>query len=371
MNMDIRFPYSPAEVAKVRLRQISVVQIQHGETTEKGKPKVAGLSDPRLRTMDRKTMCKTCMANMADCPGHFGHLELAKPMFHIRFMKTVLRCDVCASVAQSSLLMRYVTYFLHVQPFSLIPDIDLHKSSTFKCKVKTDDTRSRKGEKCKKGVVRNNRSFWCQAYEKVVDYPVLRFPLELYVSDKTISTVVVMFDEPAKELLKCFADSLAAADDELGFGYTNHVGLPHALANIIDSESRNMNTSAEVNITKVKRLATKPSVATPSKPTEEKGKKGSNLLYFFRKETWLSPCKDSPIIHSLVVLNKARDDAGSSAQKSLSKSNNLKAMVTAGSKGSFINISQMTACVGQQNVEGKRIPFGFMDRTLPHFTKDD
>ncbi|CAA0840967.1 DNA-directed RNA polymerase II subunit 1 [Striga hermonthica] len=71
------------------------------------------------------------------------------------------------------------------------------------------------------------------------------------------------------------------------------------------------------------------------------------------------------------VLNKARDDAGSSAQRSLSESNNLKAMVTAGSKGSFINISQMTACVGQQNVEGKRIPFGFSDRTLPHFTKDD
>eukprot|EP00246_Nothoceros_aenigmaticus_P012765 TRINITY_DN409_c0_g1_i1.p1 TRINITY_DN409_c0_g1~~TRINITY_DN409_c0_g1_i1.p1 ORF type:complete len:1108 (-),score=233.51 TRINITY_DN409_c0_g1_i1:779-3940(-) len=46
-------------------------------------------------------------------------------------------------------------------------------------------------------------------------------------------------------------------------------------------------------------------------------------------------------------------------------------MVTAGSKGSFINISQMIACVGQQNVEGKRIPYGFIDRTLPHFTKDD
>eukprot|EP01018_Ginkgo_biloba_P010814 Gb_06029 [translate_table: standard] len=71
------------------------------------------------------------------------------------------------------------------------------------------------------------------------------------------------------------------------------------------------------------------------------------------------------------VLNKARDDAGSSAQRSLAESNNLKAMVTAGSKGSFINISQMTACVGQQNVEGKRIPFGFDGRSLPHFTKDD
>lgn len=31
----------------------------------------------------------------------------------------------------------------------------------------------------------------------------------------------------------------------------------------------------------------------------------------------------------------------------------------------------MTACVGQQNVEGKRIPYGFQGRTLPHFTKED
>src|ERR1700678_2354690 len=46
-------------------------------------------------------------------------------------------------------------------------------------------------------------------------------------------------------------------------------------------------------------------------------------------------------------------------------------MVVAGSKGSFINISQMSFCVGQQSVEGRFIPFGFRPRTLPHFTKDD
>ncbi|GJU14127.1 DNA-directed RNA polymerase II subunit 1 [Tanacetum coccineum] len=85
-------------------REISVLQIQHGETTEKGKPKVAGLSDPRLGTMDRKTKCETCMANMADCPGHFGHLELAKPMFHIGFMKTVLSIMRCVCFSCSKLL---------------------------------------------------------------------------------------------------------------------------------------------------------------------------------------------------------------------------------------------------------------------------
>jgi DNA-directed RNA polymerase II subunit RPB1 len=71
------------------------------------------------------------------------------------------------------------------------------------------------------------------------------------------------------------------------------------------------------------------------------------------------------------VLNRARDTSGTSAQNSLREQNNVKQMVVAGSKGSFINISQMTACVGQQNVEGRRIPFGFQYRTLPHFTRDD
>jgi DNA-directed RNA polymerase II subunit RPB1 len=71
------------------------------------------------------------------------------------------------------------------------------------------------------------------------------------------------------------------------------------------------------------------------------------------------------------VLNTARDHAGKSAQGSLDETNSVKAMVTAGSKGSFINISQIIACVGQQNVEGKRIPYGFKRRTLPHFSKDD
>ena len=40
-------------------------------------------------------------------------------------------------------------------------------------------------------------------------------------------------------------------------------------------------------------------------------------------------------------------------------------------KKKFIFLFQVIACVGQQNVEGKRIPFGFRKRTLPHFIKDD
>ncbi|KAE8693465.1 DNA-directed RNA polymerase II subunit RPB1 [Hibiscus syriacus] len=113
--MDLRFPFSPAEVAKVRMvqfgilspdeiRQMSVVHIEHSETTERGKPKVGGLSDPRLGTIDRKLKCETCTATMAECPGHFGHLELAKPMFHIGFIKTVLSIMRCVCFNCSKIL---------------------------------------------------------------------------------------------------------------------------------------------------------------------------------------------------------------------------------------------------------------------------
>tara|TARA_B100000424_G_scaffold10139_1_gene7605 strand:+ start:3367 stop:7881 length:4515 start_codon:yes stop_codon:yes gene_type:complete len=71
------------------------------------------------------------------------------------------------------------------------------------------------------------------------------------------------------------------------------------------------------------------------------------------------------------VLNKATEQAGKIGRNSLSKNNRFLMIVNCGSKGSLINISQMISCLGQTNVDGKRIPYGFDDRTLPHFSKFD
>ena len=71
------------------------------------------------------------------------------------------------------------------------------------------------------------------------------------------------------------------------------------------------------------------------------------------------------------ILSKAVNDAGKIGRESLSKENRFVIMVNAGSKGSDLNISQMISCLGQQNVDNKRIPYGFDNRTLPHFTKYD
>lgn len=71
------------------------------------------------------------------------------------------------------------------------------------------------------------------------------------------------------------------------------------------------------------------------------------------------------------ILNQASSEAGKIGLKSLDKNNRFVIMVNAGSKGSDLNISQMISCLGQQNVDGKRIPYGFEQRTLPHYTKFD
>jgi DNA-directed RNA polymerase II subunit RPB1 len=71
------------------------------------------------------------------------------------------------------------------------------------------------------------------------------------------------------------------------------------------------------------------------------------------------------------ILNEAANITGKIGRKSLSKDNRFVAMAVCGSKGSDLNISQMISCLGQQNVDGKRIPYGFDNRTLPHFSKFD
>jgi len=71
------------------------------------------------------------------------------------------------------------------------------------------------------------------------------------------------------------------------------------------------------------------------------------------------------------IVQNAAGEAGKIGRSSLDKNNRFVLMVNAGSKGSNINIAQMISCLGQQAVDGKRIPYGFEDRTLPHYTKYD
>ena len=71
------------------------------------------------------------------------------------------------------------------------------------------------------------------------------------------------------------------------------------------------------------------------------------------------------------ILNKAMDESGKIARSSLSSTNRFMMIVESGAKGNMLNITQMISGLGQQNVDGKRIPYGYDNRTLPHFSRYD
>jgi DNA-directed RNA polymerase beta' subunit len=85
-----------------------VCKVDTSDTYEKGRPKAGGLSDLRMGTMDRGTICTTDGSNSMDCPGYFGHIELAKPMYHIGFLRTIIRVLRCVSYHTSKLLINKV-----------------------------------------------------------------------------------------------------------------------------------------------------------------------------------------------------------------------------------------------------------------------
>ncbi len=62
----------------------SVAKIEFPEVMDESglRQKMGGLMDPRMGTIDRNFKCQTCGESMSECPGHFGHIELARPVFH-------------------------------------------------------------------------------------------------------------------------------------------------------------------------------------------------------------------------------------------------------------------------------------------------
>eukprot|EP00117_Sycon_ciliatum_P006945 scpid14118/ scgid10259/ DNA-directed RNA polymerase III subunit RPC1; DNA-directed RNA polymerase III largest subunit; DNA-directed RNA polymerase III subunit A; RNA polymerase III 155 kDa subunit; RNA polymerase III subunit C160 len=82
-------------------------------------------------------------------------------------------------------------------------------------------------------------------------------------------------------------------------------------------------------------------------------------------------CSAEETVEAVILkeLSVIREHAGTACRKELHPTNSPLTMALCGSKGSYINISQMIACVGQQAVSGKRIPNGFEDRSLPHFPR--
>ncbi|MBI2598320.1 MAG: hypothetical protein HYW50_03935, partial [Candidatus Diapherotrites archaeon] len=90
-----------------QIRKMSALEIKTPETYDKdGFPMESGLMDPHLGVINPGIRCKTCGQKMKQCPGHFGNLELVRPVVHPEFSKRleVLMHATCRACGRLKLL---------------------------------------------------------------------------------------------------------------------------------------------------------------------------------------------------------------------------------------------------------------------------
>lgn len=91
--------FSPQQVKKMSSAKIVTPELYDKE----GYPVDGGLMDVRLGVIDPGLKCKTCGSKLKECVGHFGYVELARPIIHIKFVPLILNflrstCRDCGHV---------------------------------------------------------------------------------------------------------------------------------------------------------------------------------------------------------------------------------------------------------------------------------
>ena len=76
---------SPQLIKKMACAKIVTAELYDKE----GYPVDGGLMDIRLGVIDPGLRCKTCGGKLKECVGHFGYIELARPIVHIKFIKVI------------------------------------------------------------------------------------------------------------------------------------------------------------------------------------------------------------------------------------------------------------------------------------------
>ena len=91
------------------VKRYSVINDQYGivipEAYDNGEPKQGGLIDKRLGVSDQHIYCDTCGLMTNECPGHFGHTELAEEVFHFGYLDIVSSILKCVCLHCSKLLL--------------------------------------------------------------------------------------------------------------------------------------------------------------------------------------------------------------------------------------------------------------------------
>lgn len=77
-------------ISPEEIRKMSAAKIITADTyDDEGYPIDMGLMDPHMGVIEPGLRCKTCGCKVDECPGHFGHIDLAMPVIHVGFIKDI------------------------------------------------------------------------------------------------------------------------------------------------------------------------------------------------------------------------------------------------------------------------------------------
>ena len=141
-----------------------------------GYPVDGGLMDTRLGVIDPGLVCKTDGLKLKESLGHFGYIELARPVIHIKFVKTIhdLLKSTCRSCGRV-----------------LVPEIVLKKYSQLLAEVGQEQGFEAGRRKIKELVsksVKKDKCPYCEAKQEKIR---LEKPYTFYEGDIRLSPIEI------------------------------------------------------------------------------------------------------------------------------------------------------------------------------------
>ena len=205
----IRFAIlSPEEI----LNQ-SVVEITKTDTYTGTEAVANGPFDSRMGVLDHNRVCQTCEQKNVFCPGHFGHIQLARPVFYIQFFEYVMKIFKCVCWRCSKLLL---------DPDSEVIKSIMSKKYSRQKRWELIYKLSSKIRKCGQDSVDENRGCGAKKPDKISKEPIIKLFLEW--KDKDIPEESRKLILNAEDVLKIFR-RISDRDAEI-MGFSKNYNRP-------------------------------------------------------------------------------------------------------------------------------------------------
>jgi len=100
------------------IRKGSVAEITSRDTYINNKPVIGGLFDPRMGVLEPGLICPTDGLDYMETPGYFGHIELARPVFYIQYLNTIIKIlrSVCVKCSKLKISKENYKQALNMKP---------------------------------------------------------------------------------------------------------------------------------------------------------------------------------------------------------------------------------------------------------------